>query len=212
RVDRVADQVYRNLRRAIVMGEFEAGSRLREVEVAAALSVSRTPVREAISRLIGDHLVRALPNGGVEVVDAKAELAEIYVIREALEGCAARLAAERITEAQLAKLDRLLAATRATGFSAFEERTRINHEFHMTVVEASGSPRLIEMIGGLREFFLNAQWLRRYDRKSAERAFQEHRQIVAALRARSAKRVEQLVYEHLKSAYAKLLAEGGPPG
>ncbi|HLI11665.1 MAG TPA: GntR family transcriptional regulator [Alphaproteobacteria bacterium] len=207
RVDRVADQVYRNLRRAIIMGEVAPGSRLREVEVAAALNVSRTPVREAISRLIGDHLVRVLPTGGVEIVDATAELAEIYRIREALECLAARLAAQRITGEQLAKLDRLLEATRATSFDSFEERTGINHEFHMTVVEASGSPRLIEMIGGLREFFLNAKWLMRYDRKSAERAFQDHLEIVAALRARAPKRAERLVCEHLKTAYAKLLAE-----
>lgn len=193
------------------MGEFEPGRRLREVEIAAALNVSRTPVREAISRLIGDHLVRALPNGGVEAVDASAELAEIYYIREALEGCAARLAAKRITAAQLSKLEDLLDATRATSFTSFDHRARINHEFHMTVVEASGSPRLIELIGGLREYFLNAQWLKRYDRKSAEHAFQDHCNIVAALRARSAKRVERLICEHLKYAYAKLLAEKDDP-
>jgi len=68
RPQRVADQVYRHLRRAIVGGKIAPGTRLREVDAAAALKVSRTPVREAISRLIGDWLVRELPTGGVEVV------------------------------------------------------------------------------------------------------------------------------------------------
>ncbi|MEA2962754.1 MAG: hypothetical protein QOI46_2852, partial [Alphaproteobacteria bacterium] len=64
RAQRAADQVYRSLRRSIILGELAPGTRLREVEVAMALRVSRTPVREAVSRLIGDRLVHELPTGG----------------------------------------------------------------------------------------------------------------------------------------------------
>src|SRR5580692_3956977 len=101
RPDRVADQVYRHLRQAILSEQIAAGTRLRETEVAAALKVSRTPVREAISRLIGDWLVRELNTGGVEVVDIGDEVTDIFHIREALEICAVRLAAMRITREQL---------------------------------------------------------------------------------------------------------------
>src|ERR1700722_6549718 len=128
RGERVADQVYRTLRRAIIMGELKPGSRLREVEVAETLKVSRTPVREAISRLIGARLLLELPVGGVEVVDASAELSEIYYIREALESCAARLAAQRITEPLLARLEALIAAAEAIGSKSFDERVRLNQE------------------------------------------------------------------------------------
>ena len=103
RAQRAADQVYRSLRRSIILGELASGTRLREVEVAMALRVSRTPVREAISRLIGDRLVHELPTGGVEVADASGEIFEIFHIREALEGCAARLAAMRLTTADMAR-------------------------------------------------------------------------------------------------------------
>ena len=96
RPDRVADQVYRHLRQAILSEQIAAGTRLRETEIATALKVSRTPVREAISRLIGDWLVRELDTGGVEVIDATAEITEIYYIREALEICAGRLAASLV--------------------------------------------------------------------------------------------------------------------
>jgi len=211
RAERIADQVYRNLRRAIILGDFAPSSRLREVEVAASLNVSRTPVREAISRLIGDHLVKSLPTGGVEVADATAELSEIYYIREALEACAARLAAKRITSAQLSRLKQLLTATQTTSYSNYEHRARINEQFHMLIAEASGSRRLSEMIGGLREFFVHAGWLRRYDRKSAQEALQQHKQIVAALAAGAEERVERLVRDHLKSAYAKLLSDNVAP-
>src|SRR5690242_6209456 len=93
RTDKVADQVYRQLRHAILSEEIAPGTRLRETEIAAAMKVSRTPVREAISRLIGDWLVREVSTGGVEVTDLMSEISEIYQIREALELCAARLAA-----------------------------------------------------------------------------------------------------------------------
>jgi DNA-binding GntR family transcriptional regulator len=207
RVQRVADQVYRSLRRSIVMGELKPGSRLREVEVAAALKVSRTPVREAVSRLIGDCLVRELPTGGVEVVDSTAELFEIYHIREALEGCAARLAAMRINEMQLSKLTALINAAETLPYNAFDRRAEINHEFHMAIAEMAGSRRLLEMISGFREFFMNADWLARYDQKSAKRALQDHRDIVAALRAGAVDRADRLVRQHLKAAYEKLLSE-----
>jgi len=207
RAQRVADQVYRSLRRSIVMGELTPGSRLREVEMAAALNVSRTPVREAVSRLIGDCLVRELPNGGVEVVDAAAELFEIYHIREALESCAARLAAARITGEQLSVLAALIKAAEALPYSAFERRAEINHQFHMTIAESAGSRRLLELIGGFREFFMNAEWLTRYDQRSAKRALQDHRDILAALRAHSGDKADVLTRRHLKDAYEKLLIQ-----
>ena len=152
RTDRVADQVYRQLRQAILSEEIAPGARLRENEIAAALQVSRTPVREAISRLIGDWLVREVNSGtgGVEVSDMMAEITEIYFIREALEICAARLAASRITPEQLQKLDSLV---KEAHHASFKERVRINQEFHLTIAEAAGSPRLLAMVRSFREYF-----------------------------------------------------------
>ena len=135
RADRVADQVYRHLRQAILNETIKPGARLRETEIASALKVSRTPVREAISRLIGDWLVRSLHTGGVEVIDPTEEIVEIYYIREALEVCAGKLAATRITREQLAGLDSLAKAAKT---ASFNERVRLNQEFHLAIAEASG--------------------------------------------------------------------------
>jgi DNA-binding GntR family transcriptional regulator len=212
RAQRAADQVYRSLRRSIILGELAPGTRLREVEVAMALRVSRTPVREAVSRLIGDRLVHELPTGGVEVADASSEIFEIFHIREALEGCAARLAATRMTDADVTKLEGLIAESRRTHYSAVDDRIRINQAFHLTIAEASGSQRLFDMIGGFREFFMNVEWLVRYDQKrGAMRSLDDHRDILKALRAKSPDRAEQLVRQHLRRVYAKLLSKGGKP-
>jgi DNA-binding GntR family transcriptional regulator len=212
RAQRAAEQVYRNLRRSIILGELAAGSRLREVEVAAAMKVSRTPVREAVSRLIGDGLVRELATGGVEVVDASAELFELYHIREALEGCAARLAAMRIGADQLARLAALNEEAHRTHYSEMDERIRINQDFHLTIARAAGSQRLFDLIGGFREFFMNVEWLRRFDQKgSAKQSLKDHRAILEALRARAPGRAERLVREHLRTVYAGLLADRSRP-
>jgi len=207
RGDRVADQVYRHLRKAIVSGEIKSGSRLRETEIAAALNVSRTPVREAISRLIGDWLVREISTGGVEVTDVMAEATEIYHIREALELCAARLAATRITPEQLKTLDNLI---KAMPTASFKERVRINQEFHLTIAEASGSYRLVEMIRGFREIFLDRRWISRQDSAYARRAVEDHKKIVAALRAKSPSKVERILRAHLKLGWSELQSHTKP--
>jgi DNA-binding GntR family transcriptional regulator len=207
RPDRVADQVYRHLRRAILSEAIKPGARLRETEVAAALKVSRTPVREAISRLIGDWLVHPINTGGVEVIDATEEIAEIYYIREALEICAGRMAATRMTPEQLGKLDALAKAARQ---ASFDERVRLNQEFHLTIAEASGSKRLLAMIRGLREYFLNPRWVSRRESKLFKRAVDDHKKIVAALRARSPERVERALRSHLKIGWDELMSSAHP--
>jgi DNA-binding GntR family transcriptional regulator len=203
RADRVADQVYRHLRQAILSGTINPGTRLLETEIAAALKVSRTPVREAISRLIGDWLVRSINTGGVEVIDATEEIAEIYYIREALEICAGRLAATRITHQQLAKLDELAKSARHV---SFDERVRLNQEFHLKIAEASGSKRLLAMIRGFREYFLNPRWVSRQDSKLFKRAVEDHKKIVAALRARSPEKVERALRSHLKIGWDEIMS------
>lgn len=204
RPQRVADQVYRHLRRAIVGGKIAPGTQLREVDAAAALKVSRTPVREAISRLIGDWLVRELPTGGVEVVDIGDEVTDIFHIREALEICAVRLAAMRITPEQLEALDQL---TDSAQGATLKERVRLNQRFHLAIAEASGSARLVEMISSFREYYLNPTWVARGDRKMVDRAIQGHRQIVAALRARSPDRSEKALRQHIKIGFISVTNE-----
>jgi DNA-binding GntR family transcriptional regulator len=203
RQDRVNDQVYRHLRHAILTEQIPAGTRLRETEIAAGLKVSRTPVREAISRLIGDWLVREISTGGVEVNDAMAEITEIYHIRQALELCAARLAAVRITPEQLKRLDALV---KEAGTASFNERVRINQDFHLMLAEASGSVRLLEMIRGFREYFLNRRWISRQNSQTAKQALVDHKKIVAALRSRDPEKVETLLRKHLKLGWDELNA------
>jgi DNA-binding GntR family transcriptional regulator len=131
------------------------------------------------------------------------EMTEIYYIREALEVCAARLAAVRITPKQLEKLDALVKKSLRAPFG---ERVVLNQEFHLTIAEASGSLRLLTMIRGFREYFLSGRWISRQDSTMARRALSDHKKIVAALRAGSPDKVESILRGHLKLGWRELLS------
>jgi DNA-binding GntR family transcriptional regulator len=121
-----------------------------------------------------------------------------------LELCAGRLAARRIEPEHLQRLESLLELQRT---ASFKERVAINQDFHLTLAEASGSARLLEMIRGFREYFLNRRWISDQDSEMARRALDDHQQIIAALRARSPVRVERVLRRHLKLGWEELLAD-----
>jgi DNA-binding GntR family transcriptional regulator len=205
RMPSLAEQIYRRLRQAIITGSIEPGRRLREVELAALLAASRTPLREAIARLVGDRLVRALPQGGVEVVDTTQERGDIHEIRVGLECTAIRLAAQRITREELSVLDGLIDASVETSLHDFEQRSAINAYFHDRIRTAAGSDRLMGMIHGFREFFLDAEGISRLDEAESRRAISEHENIVAALRHRDVERCERLIRKHFEGAFRSLV-------
>ena len=177
---------------------------MREVELAALLAASRTPLREAIARLVGDRLVRVLPQGGVEVIDTTLERGDIHEIRVGLECTAVRLAAQRITEDELVHLDGLIDASVETPLQDLEQRSAINAYFHDRIRAAARSDRLMDMIHGFREFFLDAAGLSRLDEAESRRAISEHENIVAALRHRDVERSERLIRKHFAGAYRSL--------
>jgi DNA-binding GntR family transcriptional regulator len=137
-------EVYEDVRRQIVAGTFEPGDLLRERELAAKYGVSKTPVREALTILAQEEMVKAVPRAGYMVTQLTTrDIQEIYDLRLVLEPMAARLAAERITEEQLQELERLASP------STRDEAVVFNHQFHLEVARASGNSRLAKMIGQL---------------------------------------------------------------
>ena len=195
------NQVHQILRKAILATQFRPGEKLIETQLAKMLDVSRTPVREALSKLEVEGLVDPVPTGGVIVRDIDSELAEIYGLRQRLEGYAAALAARQSTEAELSEIERVceLAASMA-GNQNLEERAALNNQFHMLIAEASHSPRLVRLVGNYRDYFLNEQFLLFYDRETGDRQHRQHRERVTALRERDTGLAERLVWDHIERA------------
>ncbi len=198
-----AAQVHQILRDALLQSKFAAGERLVETQLAEMLGVSRTPVREALSKLEAEGLVEPVATGGVVVRDLESDLVEIYELRRRLEGYAAALAARRITEEELEALD--LVRTEALVMidqPSPERRAELNNRFHSLLTSASHSPRLVRLVNDYRDYFLNRDFILYYDRETGMLQHEQHRQIVDALRARDAARCEQLVWDHFERALA----------
>lgn len=202
--DRVSAQVHRYLRDKIIDGEFSEGKRLVELDIAAELGVSRTPVREALWQLRSMNLIRSIGTG-YEVTNVKRELLEILDIRAALEAHAVRRAATAIDNAQISRISEICTEMEALAFDAVAKRGELNRLFHEELVKASGNERLLNMVSDYQGYFTVAQPL--FDKKFITKTQREHRDILAALKERDGGKAAQLIVEHVLGA-AEFLREG----
>ena len=201
----LVDAVTERLEAAIVSGELAPGSRLSEQALAASLGVSRGPLREAIRRLEGRKLVERTPNIGVRIAKLSLEdLSDLLVVREALEGMACALATRNMTDEEVAELERLLDGHGAqrqvrSGKGYYQEAK--DFDFHFRLITASRNDRLVQMLSG--DLY---DLLRVYRYKSstlsgrATRAYEEHRAILAAIKARDPQVAEARMREHIRNA------------
>lgn len=180
-------RAYQTIRQAILDGEVLPGSRLREEQLATEIGVSRTPVREALRRLLADGLVETVHNTGTFVADlAPDDLLEVFELRAMLEAYVARRAARTISDEQLAELDRLAAEMEALhiGDAAQNEQfARLNTAFHTVILQASRSRWLEPILS--RMFGVPLVLLKQFRLKSlvnVARSNRQHREIIEALR------------------------------
>jgi DNA-binding GntR family transcriptional regulator len=190
----VADAV----RKRVISGELPAGTRIDQDALAAEFAVSRMPVREALRQLGAEGFVTIVPHRGAIVTAlSPAEVEEIYEIRAALEGVAARHASQALTAADLERLRKILAKMRNE--KQIDTWVALNAEFHNTINQASERPRLLELIQRFRE--QSEPYIRLYVErlhKNAQ-ARREHRAILEALADRNPDRAETAVRTHLVS-------------
>ncbi len=147
----MTEQVMARLRDMILSGELAPGSRLDQNELARRFGVSLVPLREALARLQSSGLVRIVPHRGVFVESLSVdELLDIYQVREALEELAARLAAPRLSAADLATLDQLRIEMEQTAtIDDFDTFLDLHREFHFTIYRATGRRHLVQLIAQL---------------------------------------------------------------
>lgn len=145
--------VYNQLRRMILMSKLQPGEWLRQEQLAKLFGVSRTPVREALRMLAQEQLVEFVPNYGVRVVPLSwEEFEELYALRIGLEGLAARLAAERATQEDVASLRNALEGVAALATKgSLRQYLRAEWKFRLKCYAILNRPRLLQKIKDLRE-------------------------------------------------------------
>lgn len=190
----IAERVFDSLCQAIVIGEIPAGSKISEPELAKQYDISRASLRDAIGRLEACNLVIRRPNVGARVVClSDAELLEIYTVREALEGMAARQAAEQMTDNELDELQLLLDDEKPVS------PNDINHDFHYGIVRGCKNNRLKQL---LCDDLYHLMRMYRYqlgrEGGRASSAAKEHGLIMDALHDRDGEMAELLMRRHIR--------------
>jgi len=182
--------VFEFLRDAILSGRLSGGARLVQDKIAAELSVSRVPVREALLQLEAEGFVRMEAHRGASVVWlSPEEVAETFEIRVLLVSAAARKVVPDLTDEQLAQLERL--ATLQATEKSMAERVRMNYEFYRILFAGLGRPRWQAMMDKLErevERFL----------QPIDRPHLGHLDLVEACKARDADRAARLIAEPLE--------------
>ena len=196
---------YRVMRESLRSGAFQSGEHLREADVAKRLRISRTPVREAFHQLVAEGLLTIGPSNGVMVAELRAdELVELYAVREALEGTAARLAAEHATAADIARLVEIT-ADEAAAKNDPKKLVIINSELHQTMYAAAHNRYLLQALNTV----VDALGLLRHSTfvlpGSIELAHREHLKIIAAIRKHKPDHAEELARQHIRHALAMRL-------
>ena len=194
---------------AVVRGDLVPGERLQEAVLARQLGISRGPLREAIRRLEGRHLVVRVPHVGVKIANpSPKEILDLFLVREALEGVACRLAAERMSDEEIRDLESVLAehgaqADVSSGGGYYQ--TPGDQDFHYKIIRASQSARLEDLLlGDLYHFLRIFRYRSSVKQGRAQAAHLEHREIIAALRRRDAVAAENAMRKHVSNARASL--------
>lgn len=197
------NSAYEQIRARILSGDIRSGDRLREVELAEALGLSRTPVREAIRRLEQDGIVEHAAHKGAVVrsMDQSA-ITELYTIREVLEGTAARLAAQHASEAEIEALGEVLATQppESDDLDAVEASRR-NGVFHRAIGHAAHNRFLLSAMEGISNAMalLGPTTLAMKGRIDAAQI--EHRAILSAIAARDADAADEAARAHIRAAH-----------
>lgn len=199
--------VCETLRDAIRKGVLQPGERLMEIQLAEELGVSRTPVREAIRKLELDGYVIMMPRRGTYVANLSIrDVNEVFEIRTSLDSLASGLAAERITDEELERLQRLLVTI--GGYieeGDISQIVKTDTEFHDLLYQASRNTRLVGIINNLREQVTRFRATSMSFPGRLQATLEEHRRIVEAIAQGDVREAQQAAEEHMEKSEHTLL-------
>ena len=204
-MSRASDRAYDLIRDMILSGELPSGAKLGEEALADQCGVSRTPIREALSRLEAELLIRRNDTQRSFVADWSLEdVEEIFELRGLLESRAARRAARRITLCQIERMRmhnnalRDAISTRAPDTQGFLEN---NHHFHGIILEASGSAQLANMLARIVERPIVRRTVMNFTFEDLQRSVHEHNELLAAFEQHDPAWAESVIVSHIRRGF-----------
>ena len=195
------DVVFNTLREAILKGDLKPGERLMELQLAAQLGVSRTPIREAIRMLEQEGLAVTVPRKGAEVAKMTLKgMEDVLEIREALDILACQLACVRITEEQLQLLaEKKVAFENSLKTGNVKAIAEADVNFHDVIYDATCNPKLVNMLNNLREqiYRYRVEYLKKEENYPI--LIKEHNDIYQSLLNRNQEDATVSIREHVKN-------------
>ena len=193
------EQTYQNLKTMIVEGAIAPGSKLNERALAEILSVSRTPIREAIRRLAAAGLVELINNRGAIVPTLnKEDVLNAFELMAELEGFSGELAAKRITKEALSEIEALhyemLACYSRKDLSGYY---KLNSQIHQHINLAAGNPVLTNTYSQVNARIQALRFRSNQDQTKWDEAVLEHGEMIAALKAADGQRMRKVLMQHL---------------
>lgn len=202
-----SNAVYEIIKSRILAYEYPPEYPLSEESLAEELKVSRTPVREALKKLENEKLIEIRPYRGAFVKGITvADINDIFLIREALEGVSARIAADLINEVNLKMLDeRLRIAQEKFEQGLYEESSCIGNEIHDVILRVAGNERILQIVSNLHQQTTRLKVLATSVPGRLEKSNNEHRMILEALKNHDPELAEQRMKEHISSTKEDLI-------
>lgn len=207
REEPLSQAVYRRLREDVLSGVLRPNERLVETELSELYEVSRTPVRDALMRLEADGLVDGGRRAWTVHEYDRDEMVAIYETRAALEGAAARLAAQRATEDELAHIEAVLhtESQDVSNQSDSDVASKENSQFHSLVYGSCRNQRLVGLIERNAQVYFNYRVARLYTPEEIEAQLAGHFLLLEALKRRDADAAERVLTEHLSEGLETIL-------
>ena len=198
---------YEILKRKIVNGEFQPGDKITISNIARQIQISDIPVREALQRLESDGLVKNTPHIGFKVTEPEFEkYTDVFAVRQLLEGEAAALAAQNMTDEKLEELGSLIKELEiATDAGEMDKLTKLNYQFHHLVYSSCGNPLLVKLVEQVWSIYPRTRSIFKIIPQRAAAVHPEHVQIYEAIKNRDPKGARDALLAHKQRSYDLLV-------
>jgi DNA-binding GntR family transcriptional regulator len=212
-----AREAYQTLRKAIVYGELAGGAFLNEGDLAAQLKMSRTPIREALSRLSKDRLVDLVPGRGAFVRDVSlADLRDIYELRKVLECFAAEEAVTAISDEDIAEIElawlKIRDLVQQGEEVGYEAVSRLDSRFHSLLIDNCANTRLQDFMHLLNQEILRYQLVTARTLGDVGDTVEQHLRLIRLLKSRETVAFVDELRRHIIESETILLSRGRAPG
>ncbi len=200
-------KVYRVLKESIIKGFLEPGTKLLENKIAEEMHVSRTPVREAMQKLVAEGFVKTTPNQTMVVTEVSPEdVKEVLQIRGVLEGLAARIAAKKINRQEIVELENIISQMSLhVTKKSLSSYCELDDEFHDLILNICGNKWIIQIRDNLGSFIYRFRIKSLSVPGRLRHSLEEHRKIMESLKKHNSEDADRLSQIHMENTVINVL-------